>query len=128
MTRPQSTIPELIVPITFEVSQLPDHLKHLDCYFWIQRRHVMIDCNGTNSPISVFCSEDGQLSCSCLEAREQGTCKHQQALKNGLWARLADCRRSALLTCTEDWCRPRSPYALSLAVQPRGAALETAGR
>lgn len=125
----QSNAKEVIVSrSSFKISRLPDGLKHLECYFRIRPQHVLIESNATTCPISVFCRANGQLVCSCPEAKYNGTCKHQQALENGLWARLADLpNRYGLLTCTEDWCQPRTPYTLALAAQPQ-AALELAGR
>jgi|GEM_PF-1150170 len=128
MTQRLSTIREVVVPRSFRRSRLPAHLQHLDCYFLIQRRHVLIESSDSPCPISVFCREDGRLVCSCPQAREWGICKHEQALENGLWARLASLPRCyALLTCTADWCQPHPPYTLSLAPQLQQAAPAAAG-
>ncbi len=123
MNGTRSTAKELVVSRSFDVRRLPEHMKHLECYSWIQPRHILIESNDAASPFSVFRRHDGRLVCSCPEAQVHGFCNHQQALNNGLWTRVAFHRRHAVLTCTEEWCRPRSAYVLSLAKQPRDMAL-----
>jgi hypothetical protein len=112
---------------TFDVDRLPAHLDHLECYTLHNGSIAIIERKGSPLGIAFFeRGATGRVICNCAQAKDQGSCDHQQALTAGLWDRLTTIpQHKSLLTCTRDWCTPdTSPlFSFKLDISSQVAAL-----